>query len=218
MIKVAIADDQILLREMLKSMLVGDPGIEVVGSAADGVELMQVCETRRPQVILLDIRMPTLDGIGALKRIKQRWPEIKVIILSTFNADRDILDVIAGKADGYVLKDVKPEALVMAVKCAVEDLCVIHRSVFEFITSQATIASGGRVEVAADGENAPASFDAIDRSIIRLIAEGNCNKEIAVAIDFAEGSVKNRISRMLRAAGLRDRTHIVMYALKHSLM
>lgn len=219
MIRVAIADDQVLLREMLEAMLAADPDIEVVGSVGDGAQILEVCKVRHPQVVLLDIRMPPADGTDALVQIKERWPAIKVLMLTTFHEEQNIVDAFAGRADGYVLKDVKPEALIMAVKCAMEDLCVVHRQVYDYLLRQFGIAVGGRVAVPAHGgAEATVLFDTVDRSIIRLIAEGKCNKEIAHAIHYAEGTVKNRISRMLASAGLKDRTHIVMFALHNGLL
>ena len=216
MIRVAVADDQVLLREMLKTILAKDPEIELVGSAGDGAEILRICETRRPQVVLLDIRMPTADGFSALTRIKERWPAIRVLMLTTFHEETDIVDAFSCGADGYVLKDVQPESLVMAVKCAVNDLCVIHKPVYQFIFRQFLMSVGSEVSVpGADGE---ALFDAVDRSIIRMIAEGKANKEIADSIHYAEGTVKNRISRMLAASGCKDRTHIVMFALRNGLL
>jgi DNA-binding NarL/FixJ family response regulator len=215
-IKVAIADDQILLREMLKAILVKDPEIDCVGSAGDGTEILRICETRRPQVVLMDIKMPGSNGFSALAGIKERWPGIRVIMLTTFHDDQDIVDALSCKADGYVLKDVKPESLIMAVKCAVNDLCVVHRPVFEVMTRQFMMSVGGEVAVPGCGEEAV--FDAVDRAIIRMIAEGKANKEIADSIHYAEGTVKNRISRMLAASGCRDRTHIVMFALRNGLL
>lgn len=216
MIRVAIADDQVLLREMLRTILSKDPDIELVGSAGDGSEILRICEARRPQVVLLDIRMPTADGFSALTRIKERWPAVRVLMLTTFHADSDIVDALAAGADGYVLKDVKPESLVMAVKCAVNDLCVIHKPVYEFIARQFLVSAGSEVSVPACGDEAV--FDAVDRSIIRMIAEGKANKEIADSLHYAEGTVKNRISRMLTASGCKDRTHIVMFALRNGLL
>lgn len=216
MIKVAIADDQVLLREMLKAILIKDPEMDLVGTAGDGSEVLRICETRRPQVVLLDIKMPACDGFSALSRIKERWPAIRVIMLTTFHEDTDIVDAFSSGADGYVLKDVKPQSLLMAVKCAVNDLCVIHRPVFEFVTRKFMMSVGGEVAVPGRGEDA--AFDAVDRGIIRLIAEGKANKEIADSMHYAEGSVKNRISRMLAASGCRDRTHIVMFALRNGLL
>jgi DNA-binding NarL/FixJ family response regulator len=217
MIKVAIADDQVLLREMLKGMLVKDPEIEVVGSAGDGAEVLRLCESRRPNVVLMDIKMPVADGFSALSQIKERWPAIKVVMLTTFHEDQDITDALAGGADGYVLKDIRPDSLVMAVRCAADDLCVIHRRVYDVIAREFNRAVGARLSVqAACGEEIV--FDAVDRSIIRLIAEGKANKEIANAVHFAEGTVKNRISRMLAASGCKDRTHVVMFALRNGLL
>jgi DNA-binding NarL/FixJ family response regulator len=218
-IRVAIADDQVLLREMLEAMLTADPGIEVVGSVGDGAQILEVCQGRRPHVVLLDIRMPAADGIDALTRIKEKWPAVKVLMLTTFHEEKDIVDIFAARADGYLLKDVKPEALVMAVKCAAEDLCVVHRQVYDYLLQKFAVAVGGRVALPpAEGARGEALFDTVDRSIIRLIAEGRCNKEIADALHYAEGTVKNRISRMLSAAGLKDRTHIVMFALHNGLL
>jgi DNA-binding NarL/FixJ family response regulator len=217
LIKVVIADDQVLLRDMLKEMLNDDNEIEVVGCASDGQEVVDICKKEKPQVVLLDIRMPLVSGIESLIVLKRLNPSIKVIMLTTFEDENSILDSYKNGADGYVLKDLKPQVLVMVVKCIYYDLFVMHKSVHGFMVNQLKSAQNNKA-IIPNLEYEDWEFDSTDLSIFRCLAQGNNNKEIAEILNFSEGTVKNKISRILSITGLKDRTQIAVFALKNNLI
>lgn len=123
MVKIAIADDQVLFRDMLSIILTQDHTFEVIGSAGDGNEILQLCDEEKPDIVLLDVNMPVADGIFALLKIKEKYPHMKVIMLTTFEEEDYLLNACTNAADGYLLKDTKPETLINTIKC-VNDGCL----------------------------------------------------------------------------------------------
>jgi DNA-binding NarL/FixJ family response regulator len=220
MIKIAIADDQTLLRDMLELMLSQDEEIEIVGSARNGKEILNICREKKPDIVLLDIKMPAYDGVYALTSIKRDFQNIKVIMLTTFGDEKNVLDAYNGGADGYVLKDIKPQMLIMTVKCIQEGLFVMHDSVNRFIRKQTNLSPSKRaMELEAIEELYDEyGLDRIDRKIIKLLINGKSNKQIGEALNFSEGTIKNRISRILNVTGLKDRTQLVVFALQNNLI
>lgn len=217
LIKVVIADDQNLLRDMLKAMLNDDAEIEIVGCASNGHEAVDICEREKPDVVLLDIRMPIVGGIEGLRALKSKNPKLKVVMLTTFEDENNIIDSYKNGADGYILKDLKPQVLVMVVKCIYNDLCVMHRSVHSLMVDNIRSEKSSKVIIQNMGSE-DWEFDSTDISIMKQLAEGNNNKEIAGTLNFSEGTVKNRISRILSITGLKDRTQIAVFALKNNVI
>ena len=220
MIKIAIADDQTLLREMLSMILASENGIEVVGLASNGEEVIDVCRNKKPDIVLMDIKMPVKDGFCALDAIKKAMPQIKVIMLTTFGDERNVIEAFKKGADGYVLKDIKPSMLVMSIKCVYEGIFVMQDEISSLLRKRIKAGSNGKRSEAGQYEHMHDEYglDAIDRNIIRLIASGKSNKEIAAALNYSEGSIKNRISRILDITGLKDRTQIVVFALQNNII
>lgn len=223
MIKAIIADDQVLLREMLRTMLLQDSEIEVAGCAGNGNEVINLCRQHKPDIILMDIRMPDMDGIKALTAIKRSFPKVKVIMLTTFQDNENITEAYLNGADGYILKDIKPELLVLVVKCIYNELFVMCKSAHSFMMRQFGMMCRNKVSVntKAEGDDQcieDVELDKTDLKILKLLAEGNSNKSIAEQLNFSEGTVKNRISRVLNLLGLKDRTQLVVYALKNNLI
>ena len=216
MIKIAIADDQVLFREMLGIILIQDPMFEIVGSASNGNEIVQLCSEKKPDIVLLDVKMPETDGIYALLKIKESYPQIKAIMLTTFEEDDYIFKACTNAADGYILKDTKPEVLINTVKCVNDGLFVMHKSVQKYIERQLTHAAESEKIVERIEERF--DFDAIDLSILKLLSMGKNNAQIAQSIRYAEGTVKNRISRMLDITSLKDRTQLALFALQNSII
>ena len=216
MVKIAIADDQVLFRDMLSIIITQDQMFEVVGSAGNGNEIFKLCEEKRPDIVLLDVKMPQTDGIYALLRIKEKFPEIKVIMLTTFEEEDYIYKACTNAADGYVLKDTKPEALINVVKCVNDGLFVMHKSVQSFIERQLTKLFNS--EESPEVKNERYNFDAIDLMILKLISMGKNNAEIALNIKYSEGTVKNRISRMLDITNLKDRTQLAIFSLQNAII
>ena len=197
MIKAVIADDIQILRQGLRAILEQDKDIRVVGLAADGREAWQLCRKHRPDVVLMDMRMPEYDGSYGITRIKEDYPDIKVLVLTTFD-DRETVDAAVGSgADGYILKAV----------CA--GIRVFGGSVFEGMRRQM---ASGKTKADMAGDLTPR-----ERDIMRLVARGMDNREIAGALFLAEGTVRNNISRLLEKLKLKDRTQLAVFAVKHNL-
>lgn len=215
MIKAMVVDDQVLLKESLLFMLNHDEEIQAFDGGCNGYEAIEQCNKIRPDIILMDLRMPKLDGISATKRIKERFPSIKIIILTTFEDEETILEAMQKGADGYIVKDIRPEALSLAVKGAYHDLYVMHKSVIKSLQD-------GVSKTASDKKISSSAMEAYDLSkkdisIVQLMVDGKSNKEIADILGFTEGTVKNKVSRLLDKLDLKDRTQIVVFAIKNNL-
>lgn len=220
MIKIAIADDQTLLRKMLSMLLTEEREFEVIGEAENGEEILQICRNSHPDIVLLDIKMPATDGVYALHAIKREFPDMKVIMLTTFGDEKYIRDAFRGGADGYILKDIKPPMLIMTLKCVQEGLFVANRSIqAAFLERDRSFSAKRTAELEAIDELYDEyGLDQIDRKIIRLLINGKSNKEIGEALNFSEGTIKNRISRILNVTGQKDRTQIAVFALQNNLI
>jgi len=216
MINIAVADDQSLFRNMLIYILEQEPTFNVVGGASDGNEMLELCKAQNnPDIILLDVKMPNMDGISCLNKIKSLYPEIKVIILTTFEEDEYIYKAFSNNADGYIVKDTKPKVLVNIVKCVNDGLFVMHSSVREFLFQNISN-SINNIAYSISDDNV--DFDTIDLMIIKLISLGKNNAEIAAQINYSEGTVKNRLSRMLSVTGTKDRTQLAIFAIQNGLV
>lgn len=216
MLKIAIADDQVLFRDMLRIILMQDPTFQVIGSASDGNEILQVCAESSPDIVLLDVKMPRADGIFALLKIKEKYPQMKVIMLTTFEEEDYIFKACTSAADGYILKDTKPETLINTVKCVNDGLFVMHRSVQQFMAKQ--LAKALQSEKVTEVADELFNFDPIDLKILKLLSLGKSNAEIAQGVNYAEGTIKNRISRMLDITELKDRTQLAIFALQNGII
>ncbi len=215
LIKIAIADDQSLFRNMLAYILNQDPEFEVIGEVGDGNELFALCEGKRPDVVLLDIKMPNANGISTLIKLKEHDPTIKVIMLTTFEEDEYIFEACRNKADAYIVKDTKPEVLVHIIKCVYGDLFVMHASVKQYMVRQMQQAEQFFAQEPVEED---ADFDSVDLTIMRLISIGKNNAEIAEQIRYSEGTVKNRISKMLANTKTKDRTQLAIFALQNGIV
>lgn len=217
MIRVMCVDDQVLLRESLLYMLEKTEGIEPVDGGKDGYEAIDNCKKYHPDVILMDIRMGEgIDGIETTRRIKALYPSVKVIILTTFEEKTDIFKAIEYNADGYVVKDTKPEELVLAIQSVANNLFVMHKSVIAVVKDE-LIETKTREE---NSINAVSDYDLsnMEIRIIKLMVDGKSNKEIAGELNFTEGTIKNKVSKMLSKLDLKDRTQVAVFAIKHNLI
>lgn len=216
MIKVMCVDDQVLLRESLIFMLAKDKGIEAIDGGSNGHEALENCKAYRPDVVLMDVRMPGMDGIEATRQLKILYPTIKVVILTTFEDKASIFKAIEYHADGYVVKDTKPEELVMAVKSVHCNLFVMHKSVVAAVQNE--IVSSHNKEKVATETMTDYDLTAMELRIIKLMVDGKSNKEIAMDLSFTEGTIKNKVSKMLSKLNLKDRTQMVVFAIKHNMI
>lgn len=215
MIKILIADDQALFLDMLCTIVSTYEGYEVVARASDGKAALEQYLLHRPDVCLLDIQMPISSGIDALKGIKQENEDAKVIMLTTFSDGENILEAYCSGADGYILKDIKPDSLISAVKCVCSGLVCMNKSVLKIIhKGMPEMPEEMPIKIKKEGIR----FNAKDMEIIRLIGDGMSNRQIADALNYSEGTIRNRISAILYETGLRDRTQIALFAIKNRLV
>ena len=222
MIKVIIADDQLILRESLKFIIEQDDEIEVLDCVGNGYEALKLCEQLDPKnTVLMDIMMPECNGIEGTRLIKDKFKDsIKVFVLTTFNDDENISKAINNGADGYILKDILPVELVLAVKSAAHGFGIFHQSAVKTALGRNKLITN--TDQCSDIWQCVEKSDVIDltdreKSIIRLIVDGKNNKEIALELCITEGTVKNVMTVILEKLKLRDRTQLAIYAIKNNL-
>jgi len=215
-IRVGLVDDQALFRTGIRMLVSSQADLEFVGQAGDGVEGIAMAATALPDVILMDIRMPVMDGIESTREIlaqaaQRGGPQPRIIVLTTFDLDEAAMRAIRGGASGFLLKDADPEFLLAAIRTVHAGTSVIAasatRELFENFDSQATSA-------------VPASFDTLtarEKDIFVLAARGLSNSEIAATEFLSEATVKTHISRVLGKLGLRDRVQLVVFAYENRL-
>jgi DNA-binding NarL/FixJ family response regulator len=212
MIKVMIVDDQAVLRESLKYIIEQDKEISVVCCARNGREAFELYEKYKPDVILMDIVMPVCDGIESTRLIKEKYKTPKIIILTTFEDEENISNALKNRADGYILKDVEPEALRLSIKSVVKDMPVMHKTVFNTVYRQYNAIHLDRER------SANAQLKEKEIKIVQLIVEGKSNKEIASLVLLSEGRVRNIISMIFDKLKVADRTQLAVYAVQNKLV
>ncbi|MFD1369843.1 response regulator transcription factor [Actinoplanes sichuanensis] len=206
-IRVVLVDDQVLVRTGFRMILDETGDIEVVGEAGDGAAALEVTARTRPDVVLMDVRMPGVDGITATERIRALCPAPKVIILTTFDLDDYLFAGLRAGASGFLLKDTLADDLIAAVRVVVSGEAVTapsatRRLIAHFVNAPA--------EVPPRPDNRLAALTAREREVLVLIARGLSNAEIATGLSVSEGTVKTHISRILAKLGLRDRVQAVI--------
>jgi DNA-binding NarL/FixJ family response regulator len=208
-VRVLIADDQALFREGLRTLLSTRPEIEVVGEAANGAEALAEVERLQPGVVLMDLRMPVMDGIVATTAMRDRWPSIPVLVLTTFDDDASLFGALRAGAAGYLLKDVSSDTLVAAVTAAARGEAFLQSTV----TGRVVAAFARLME--SGGPRAEALVMPLsprEREILALLGTGASNKEIADRLCLAEGTVKNHVTNILTKLDVRDRTQAAIRA------
>lgn len=208
-VRVLVVDDQTVVREGLVLLLGLLPGIEVVGAAADGGEAVGLAGSLGPDVVLMDLRMPRMDGVEATRRIRAAHPEIQVVVLTTYSDDESVFAALAAGARGYLTKDADAEALASAIATVVQGEAQFDPGVQRRLAEAVT---GSR--------RAPDPPDGLTRresEVLRLIAAGRSNAEIARELFISEATVKTHINNLFAKAGLRDRAQAVTYAFRHGL-
>lgn len=215
MIRILIADDQLLFRSMLNEMLTKDAEIEIVASCSNGEEAVADCIRYKPDIALLDIGMPNIGGINALREIKTTLPCTKVVMLTTFEDEESIIAALQLGADGYLVKEMTPSALIMAVKCINNGMILFHSGIYRVLQSALELSRNTREQKREIGDIV---FDMADISIMKLIVQGKSNKDIAVLLNYSEGTIKNKISKMLSATGLSDRTGLSVFAINNDII
>lgn len=216
MIKVIIADDIQILRQGLRAILSQDPEILVAGLAADGKEALELCRKQQPDVVLMDMRMPQYDGSWGISRIKKQFPQIKILVLTTFDDQETVDAAIINGADGYILKEMEDDKVIQSVKAVCAGMRIFGDSVFEGMRRQMHSAKTSEPQ---DEKLAAriVSLTERERDIMRCVAQGMDNKEIAAELFLAEGTVRNHISRILEKLNLKDRTQLAVFTVKNHL-
>lgn len=206
-VRVVVADDQALVRAGFRKILEGDDAIEVVGEAADGAEALELARSHDPDVVLMDIRMPNLDGIAATQVLTESGERPRVLVLTTFALEEYVYDALRAGASGFLVKDAPPEQLLAAVHAVSRGDALLDPAITRAVIEQFTRRPAKR-ELAARLEE----LTAREREIFELLARGLSNSEIAARLVVGEGTVKTHVAHILRKLGVRDRVHAVIYA------
>jgi DNA-binding NarL/FixJ family response regulator len=230
-VRALVVDDQGLIREGLAIILDAQPDIEVVGQAADGREAIALASRLQPDVVLMDIKMPRLDGLAATREIKRRYPAIQILILTTYSEDELIFEGIRAGASGYLLKDITRGQLADAVRGAARGEAQIDRAVasqvlVEFqrmadVLSRRGLSSSSDAQAATEQEKELSEVEELtprEETILKLLTEGLTNAGIADRLHLSEGTVKNYVSQILSKLQANDRTHAVVLAIRRGLL
>ncbi|HEX3048575.1 MAG TPA: response regulator transcription factor [Bacillota bacterium] len=215
MITVIIADDQQIIREGIQYVIEQDPEIKVIGLAGSGKEAFELCNSQQPDLVLMDLVMPESDGAEGARLIKNRYNHIKIIILTTYNDIESISRALNDGADGYVLKDLKPDELIATIKSAVKGLNIMDHSTFSRIVHQ--LHSSPQISLRKK-EELKVDLNQRELEIIRFIVAGESYEKIASSLFLSEGSVRNIISGIFKKLKVKDRVQLAVYAVKNDLI
>ncbi len=208
--RILVVDDQTLFRTGLTSLLAEDPRVEVVGQAVDGADAVKQAVKLKPDVVLMDLKMPNLDGIEATRQIVEQVPSTGVLVLTTFEADSQVIQALKAGASGYVLKDSSAAAIVSSVLAVISGERVMASAVANRVLDMLT------------GTATPKEFyDGLTNreiEILKLLANGMANKQIAYRLKISEKTVRNHVSNMYEKLGIYDRSQAVLYAVKKGLV
>jgi DNA-binding NarL/FixJ family response regulator len=214
MTTVLLADDQAMIRAGLRKILEAEPDLAVVGEAADGQAAIDESRELRPDLVLMDIRMPVLDGIEATRRIVAAQPSVRVLVLTTFGLDTYVFDALRAGASGFMLKDAPPEELVAAVRIVAAGDALLAPAVTRSVVEEFV-----RAPTAAP--KPPAALDRLtprEREVLDLLARGLSNPEICARLVISDATAKTHVARILQKLGLRDRVQVVIYSYEHRIV
>jgi len=215
MIRVALVDDQQLIRTGFRLLLEAQPDIEVVGEAEDGAAGVQLARAHHPDVVLMDVRMPRVDGVTATAAIVEQLPDTRVLVLTTFDLDEYAFGGLRAGASGFLLKDISSAQLLDAVRAVASGEAVVSPRV----TQRMLELFGARLPEPEGGDDDAASaLTPRERDVLFAIAGGLSNQEIAATLHTSESTVKTHVGRVLAKLGLRDRVHAVIFAYEHGLV
>jgi DNA-binding NarL/FixJ family response regulator len=214
-IQILLVDDQKLMREGLRILLELEPDLKVVGEVADGQAALEAYAGLQPDVVLMDVRMPGMDGVEATWRLREKWPQARVVILTTFDDDEYVFEGLRAGAQGYLLKDVSGHDLAEAVRTVAAGGALIEPSV-----ARKVVAEFARVAPPARKPDAglPEPLSSREQEILQLLAQGLSNSEIAARLSLAQGTVKNYVTTILQKLGARDRTQAALRARELGLL
>ncbi|MCU1472671.1 response regulator transcription factor [Amnibacterium sp.] len=214
MIRVLVADDQAMVRAGFAALLAAQPDLEVVGEAENGAEAVRLAAAEQPDVVLMDVRMPVLDGIAATRQVLAENPGTRVVVLTTFDVDDYVLDAIRAGASGFLLKDAPPDDLVAAVRIVARGDALLAPSVTRRLIERLAV---GPAQQPGSSSALP-ELTQREREVLVEVARGRSNQEIAAALVIAEQTVKTHVSRVLGKLGLRDRAQAVVAAYESGLV
>lgn len=205
--KIIIADDDGLIRDSLKLLLGLEEDIEVIGTANNGKEAFELCQVVKPDIVLMDIRMPVMDGVLGTKLIKENFHDVKVVLLTTFKDDEYIREAVKNGAEGYILKNQSSDSIIESLRTVYKGNIVFEKDVVSVITGM----------IKEEKNKKPSDFNLSEREfeVLALIAEGLSNKEIAEKLFLGEGTVRNYVTNILEKLELRDRTQLAIFYLKN---
>ncbi|GAB7185459.1 response regulator transcription factor [Kitasatospora sp. Ki12] len=204
-VRLLIVDDHPIVRDGLRGAFTGSPEFEVVGEAGDGAEALDLVEELKPDLVLMDLRMPVMDGVTAIRRLGRTAPAVRVLVLTTFDTDNDVLPAIEAGATSYLLKDAPTEELLRAARVAARGEAVLSPAITKRLMD--------RVRRPADGVLSARELD-----VLRLVAHGASNKEVAHELFVSEASVKTHLLRIYDKLGVRDRAGAVGEAFRRGLV
>lgn len=209
--KILLCDDQAVIRDGLEMLLTLEKDMQVVGSASDGAEAIELAAQKRPDLILMDLKMPGVNGIEATRDIHARFPHIKILVLTTYDDDEWVFDAVRAGASGYLLKDTPRQKIVEAIRGTVEGKSFLDPAV-----------AGKLMNQIASNQTQPASLlteklTERELDVLRLIAKGFNNADIAGQLHLSEGTVRNHVSAILEKLGVSDRTQAAVIAIQHGL-
>ena len=213
MIRLLLVDDQSIVREGLSSLLQTQSDLEVVGEAENGKVAVEQSLTLKPDVVLMDIRMPVMDGVAAIEILKQQAPEIKILVLTTFDDDEYVVRAMAHGADGYLLKDTPSKELAQAIRSVNQGYTQMGPGLFAKTMTNYLEHSGNTEPDSIPPELA--QLTPREKEVLQAIATGHSNKEIAEQLYITERTVKNHVNSILRSLDLRDRTQAAIFAHKY---
>lgn len=212
-IKIMIADDQELIRDSLKIVLSNNLDMEVIDTVADGREVIRSVRAAKPDVILMDVRMPEMDGVSCTKIIKENYPQIKIIILTTFDDDEYVYNALKYGASGYLLKGVSMAELSSAIRTVYSGKAMINPDIAVKVVRLFSQMAKGNYSIQVNDRN----VDEISRTewkVIQQVGYGRSNKEISAELNLSEGTVRNALSSVLSKLELRDRTQLAIWAVQ----
>ena len=216
MIKVLIADDQELIRQSLEIVLSTKEGIEVTGTAKDGREVIRCIRKEKPDVILMDVRMPEMDGVQCTEIIKENYPQIKIIILTTFDDDEFVFSAQKHGASGYLLKGISMDDLEEAIKTVVQGGSMINPDVATKVVELFSKMAQSNFDMMIDAKNVE-DLNETERKVTHLVGCGMSNKEISGKLSLSEGTIRNYLSSILNKLDLRDRTQLAIWEVQNGI-
>lgn len=216
-IKVLIAEDQELVRKSLEIILGNQESIELLGAVANGQEVIRFVRNALPDIILMDIRMPKMDGVTCTKIIKDQHPQIKIIILTTFDDDEYIFKALRDGASGYLLKGISVEELITAIHKVYRGSAMINEDIASKVVSLFADIAKNKLYIEVN-ELGKKDINPAEQRIITLVSRGMSNKEIAAELSLSEGTVRNYLSNILEKLNLRDRTQLAIWAIQSGTM